>query len=250
MTDSKLPTLREKNIPERSLSSTVETIKSLRTNRFLLGAGLVSFATASGLFLLTQHTVFSAWLGFAALVFFGARQLARKSLALTANTDQFQMDSIQYQLEQIRKQVSKCKFLESVEVEGARAANQADQLLHQYKGLKNILSKKFEITEMTFSRYLGSIEASCLSIGENLTHTKSILENLNLTAKDQTAQWQDQRTQVNSLLKSTDEALRELTNLFNSVNEITTKEKHRDQLEQSMLQIKELAERAKIYSKH
>jgi hypothetical protein len=76
------------------------------------------------------------------------------------------------------------------------------------------------------------------------------LENLNLTSKNQTEQWKEQQGQVSTLLASTDEALRELAQLFNSVNEITTKEKHRDQLEQSIQQIKELADRAKIYSKH
>ncbi len=250
MTESNLPTLRDKNLPVGSQSAALETIKGLRTNRALMAGGLITATGAVGVFLLTQYTILSALLGFAALVFFGARQLVRKSLVLTANSGQLQIGSTQNQLEQIKKQVSKCKFLEWVEAEGIQAASQADQLLHQYKNLKNILNQKFEISEMTYSRYLGSIESSCLSVGENLIHTKSILENLSLTGKNQTDQWKGQRSQVISLLKSTDEALLGLASLFNSVNEITTKEKHRDQLEQSMLQIKELADRAKIYSKH
>jgi archaellum biogenesis ATPase FlaH len=76
------------------------------------------------------------------------------------------------------------------------------------------------------------------------------LENLNLVSKSNFDQAQEQKKQVLLLLNSTDEALQQLATLFNSVNEINTKEKHRDQLEQSMQQIRELADRAKIYSKH
>lgn len=249
MADSNLPTLKNKDLPAGLQFSVLETRKSIRVNRALMACGLIATTGAVMLFLLTQYAILSALLGFAGLIFFAARQLVRKSLALTANNDQRQIGSINIQLEQIRMQVSKCKFLESVEAEGTQAARQADQLLHQYKILKTILSQKFETTEMTFSRYLGSIEVSCLSIGENLTHTKSMLENLSLTGKNQTDQWNEQRSQVVSLLKSTDEALLGLASLFSSVNEVTTKEKHRDQLEQSMLEIKELADRAKIYSK-
>ena len=249
MADSNLPTLKNKSLPAGLPYSALETMKSIRTNRALMAGCLIATTGAVMLFLLTQYAILSALLGFTGLIFFAARQLVRKSLALTANSDQRQIGKINNQLEQIRMQLSKCKFLESVEADGTQAARQADQLFHQYKILKTILSQKFETTEMTFSRYLGSIEASCLSIGENLTHTKRMLENLSLTGKNQTDQWNEQRSQVVSLLKSTDEALLGLANLFNSVNEITTKEKHRDQLEQSMLEIRELADRAKIYSK-
>lgn len=250
MTDSKLPTIRSKSSLVAPENTAVETIKGIRTNRLLMAGGLAATAGATGIFILTQHIIFSVLLAVIAVIFFGSRQLIKKSLELTSNTNQPQLGSTQSQLEQIKKQVSKCKFLENVEVEGTQAASQADQLIQQYKSLKNILSEKFEPSEITFSRYLNSIETSCLSIGENLIHIKSILENLNLTSKNQTEQWKEQQGQVSTLLASTDEALRELAQLFNSVNEITTKEKHRDQLEQSIQQIKELADRAKIYSKH
>jgi hypothetical protein len=168
---------------------------------------------------------------------------------LTAASQDLQISSVASKLEQIRKQVSKCKFLESVETEGTQAAGQAEQLLNQYKQLKAVLGRKFSTTEITYSRYLESIEASCLSIAENLDHTKNILENLSVTRGNQDSHWQEKRNHVVSLLQSTDQALAGLAALFNSVNEITTNEKNRNQLEQSMLQIKELAERAKIYSK-
>ncbi len=250
MTDPKLPVAKKENLPEGIQSSAMETIKSIRINRALLVVGLVASASAVGVFVLTQYTILSAFLAISGAVFFGARQLVKKSLALTSNTNQLLLGSTLHKLEQIKKQVSKCKFLENVETEGTQAANQADLLLQQYKSLKNILTQKFDPSEITFGRYLSSIDTSCLSIGENLVHTKSILENLNLVSKSNFDQAQEQKKQVLLLLNSTDEALQQLATLFNSVNEINTKEKHRDQLEQSMQQIRELADRAKIYSKH
>gem|GEM_PF-3337298 len=250
MTDSKLPVAKKENLPEGLQSSAIETIKSIRINRVFLAVGLVASASAVGVFVLTQYTILSAFLAISGAVFFGARQLVKKSLALTSNAGQLQLGSTLHQLEQIKKQVRKCKFLEHFEIEGTQAANQADLLLQQYKSLKDILSQKFEPSEITFGRYLSSIDSSCLSIGENLVHTKSILENLNLVSKSNSDQAQEQKKQVLHLLKSTDEALQQLAMLFNSINEINTKEKHRDQLGQSMQQIRELADRAKIYSKH
>ncbi len=250
MADSKLPTVREAKLANVSHASSVEALKGLRTNRALLAGGIAASVGAVALFLITQHIIFSAVLTVAGMVFFGSRQLVKKSLALTSASSKLQLGSVDQQLEQMKKQVSKCKFLENVEVEGSRAASQADQLIHQYKNLKNVLSVKFEPTEITFSRYVDSIDASCLSIGENLVHTKGILENLNLTKSDQSPQRIESQTQVKKLLEINDEALESLAQLFNSINEITTKERHRDQLEESMQQIRELADRAKIYSKH
>lgn len=250
MADPNLPTVRPKNSPQSSESSTAEVIKGLGSSRMFMAGGIAAGTGAVGLFLLTQHIVISALLAIAGVIFLGSRQLIRKSLQLTANSDQLQLESVQGQLEQMKKQVSKCKFLENVEAEGTRAAGQADQLVQQYKSIKNILSQRFESSELTFARYLSGLEALCLSVGENLIHTKAILENLNLTNNKQSDQWKEQREQATKLLESTDQALVELAKLFSSINDITTKEKHRDQLDQSMQQIKKLADRAKIYSKH
>lgn len=247
MVDSKLPTVGKKNLAKPYQTSRIEALKGMRTHRFLLAAGVATSAGALGIFLVSQQIVFSVILAAAGVLFFSSRQLIKKSLTLTSTHSQLQLTSTDQQLEQMRKQVSKCKFLENVETEGSRVASQADQLVHQFKNLKNILSQKFEPSEITFSRYLDSIESSCLSISENLTHTKTLLDNLNLTNKELSPETRDQ---VKQLLDSTDQALHGLSELFNSINKITTKERHRDQLEQSMQQIRELAERAKIYSKN
>lgn len=241
--------LNSENLSQKSSPSSMKSVKILRTNQALNVGGLLVTSGAFGVFLLTQYTIPAVLLGLAGLALFGVRQLVKKSLALTASDAQLQSTSIDKQLENLRKQVSKCKFLQYVEADGTKAADQANELLEQYKSLKNILSQKFEVTEMTYSRYLGGVDASCLSIGETLAHIKSILENLSLTGKNQTDQWKQKLSQVVNLLKSNDDALQGLATLFHSLNEVMTKEKHRDQLDQNMLRLKELADRAKLYSK-
>jgi len=238
MSESNLPIQRKNTSPIGS---------QLRVNRALMAGGMLSIAGATGVFILTEYLILSFLLGFAALAFLGVRQLVNKSLAITAEGSQNQLVSTQHRLEQIKKEVGKSKFLEGLETEGMQVGNQAERLLQQYKSLHKLLGQKFETSEMTYSRYLGSIDSTCLSIGENLLHAKNLLEQLSLNSKSRNGQVQ---SQVTDLLTFIDEALLELANLFTSINEITTKEKHRDQLQQSMLQIKELAERAKIYSKH
>jgi hypothetical protein len=191
------------------------------------------------------------------IVLLGARQLVKNSLALTSPQSLPSSDSPLDRLEETRKQVSKCKFLENVELEGSTVADQATQLVHQYKNLQALLSQKFETTELTYSRYESGIIASCLAIGENLLHVKSLLENLNIVnpkgssvpSKDSQTLWQQQKEQVTTILDANAAALVELGTLFHSLNQILTKEKHRDQFEQSMEQIRQLAERAKQYSK-
>lgn len=260
MTESNLPTARENPLAKSYQTTNVENSKVLRTDRLLLVGGMIMSFGAIGLFLINQYLIFSIISAVMGILFFGARQLVKKSMFLTSTQSQTQLTSTEQELEHIRKQVSKCKFLENIENEGLRAANQADQLVQQFKNLKHILSQKFESSELTFSRYLNAIETSCLSIGENLIHTKNLLENLNLTKSDfsplpperiaSLEQRDEPQIQVKHLLDSTDQALHGLALLFNSINEITTKERHKDQLEQSMQQIRELAERAKIYSKN
>lgn len=250
MSENKLPVLKEKNLPSASGASALEVIKGLRTNRALLAGALVLSGGAVGVFVLTQYTILSVVLAVLGVVVFGARQLVKKSLSITASTSSMAISSTQGRLEEIKKQASKCKFLEKVEIEGSRLASQADQLLRQYKNLKGVLSQKFETTELTYSRYVDGIENSCLSLGENILHAKDTLENLNATNKNDSGNWQKQLDHVSELLRVNDHALEELATLFNSINEINTKEKHRPQLEESMQKIRELAERAKVYSKH
>ncbi|MCC6138661.1 MAG: hypothetical protein IT287_08505 [Bdellovibrionaceae bacterium] len=227
----------------------LETLKAMRLSKGLLAGGVIGITGALAVYAITQYAIFSVILAFSGVLFLGARQLVRKSLQLTEINSQLPLTSTENKLEDIRKHVSKCKFLTTVEAEGTQVARQAEQLLHQYKALRKVLEQKFDPSELTFARYIDSINDACLSVGENLAHSKSILEHLELTAVQKTPQWEIQKQQVQGLLKTTDEALVQLVQLFNSLNEITTKEKNRNQLEESMLQIKELADRAKNYSK-
>ncbi len=247
MTDSKLPAT--KSVTSVTTSEKALSAKPQRAPPVLMGAGLIASVSAIGVYATAHQVLLAAILALVAMGFFGARQLVQKSLAATTEAPSSITSETAEQIEQIRKQVSKCKFLENAETEGTQAAAQADQLLKQYKNLKSLLAQKFETTELTYARYVSAVDASCLAVGENLLHLKSLLENLNITAPSQADLRRQRLEQAQSLLRATDEALRELEALFQALSEITTKEAHRDQLEQSMNHIKELATRAKIYSK-
>lgn len=217
-------------------------------SQVLLTGGVVACTAAAGVFFLT-HFTFVAWiLALVGAGFLISRQLVRKSLELTAAPAHQTLTSSVAQLAEMQRQVSKTKFLEYVEKEGEKAAQQAEQLVEQHKNLLRLLQQKFEPGEITHARYADAVESACFSIGENLMHAKRILENLSLTKPSKTnAGWNAGLLEV---LKTNDEALAALTTLYSEINVITTKEKHRDQLEQTMQQVKELAARAKQYSKN
>lgn len=246
---NKAPAVKKNVVASATGGAPMETLKTLRLSKGLLAGGVIGLTGSLVVYAITQYAILAVFLALAGVLFFGARQLVNKSLQLTAIDSQLPLTSTQNRLEDIKKQVSKCKFLTAVEAEGAQAAAQAEQLLFQYKALSKILAQKFEPTEITFARYMDSINEACLSIGENLEHAKTSLEQLELTSNNKTSQWQGHREQAQGLLKTTEQALAQLAPLFNSINEITTKEKNRNQLDEAMLQIKELADRAKQYSK-
>lgn len=219
----------------------------MRLNRPLLALGLVATAGALVLFTLTHFTLLSGMLAALGFAFFLARQLVQKSIALTASSPENAPGTLSDSLGQIRRQVSKAKFLENLENEGTRVAHQAELLVQQHKNLIDALARKLSPTELTYERYLNAIDVASLAIGENLLHAKNTLENLNLTPRNSLTP--AQLAPVNELLASIDQALKQLADLFHSINEMNTQEKHRDQLEDSLERIRELADRAKIYSK-
>jgi hypothetical protein len=243
MIEPKLPAVRE----SREMTTQM-TRQSQRTNQMLMGSGAMLIAGAVGAYALTQQLVLSSLLAVGGLIALAARQLVRKSIASTAPSDSLQITSVSYRLDEIKKQVSKSKFLESVETEGLTAAQQADLLLQQYKAIRTVLGQKFSPSEIAYDRYLQGLDQACLSIGENLMHIKSQLEVLNLTAGQKTDSWPGLKMQAQELMQVTGQALDRLSDLHRSLLEMTTQEKNRTQLEQTMEQIRDLAERAKKYS--
>jgi hypothetical protein len=209
--------------------------------------------SAIGFFLLTSQTLVAAILGLGAIGFFLSQQLVKKSLALATNQGTEQLGSTLQKLEEVNKQLSKCKFLENIEPEGLRAASQSSLLLQHYKNLHRVLNEKFEPTEMTMSRYLEAINSASLSLSENLVFLAHMLANLNLTrtpnGPGDTAAWDIKIKEALELMADNDGALASLDHLYNSLNAITTKENNRNELDQSLEQIKLLADRAKSYSK-
>lgn len=241
-------TLNRHNSHEEKAVLSPDEIRAIRFVQILRAAGIFSFLGAVCLFAFTQFTLTAILVLAAGFVILAGRKLIQKSLALTAGTGNSQADSTVVKLEQIRKLLSKCRFMENAEAEGTQLATQADLLLFNYKQLSEVLSRKFESSEITFQRYAEGIDSSCLAIGENLLHMKNVLENLNL--KSRLNENRESENQVTEMLGKTEQAISHLSELFHSLNNINTNEKHRDQLEQSMQQIRELASRAQIYSRH
>lgn len=222
----------------------------LRQSRWLVVSGVALATAAVTVYVVTAHAIVSAILLAVGVVFFGANRLVRKSLAMTAHA-QLPSGSAPERFEQIRRDVSKAKFFEKVEAEGTLAAEQAGQMTRHYKSLQALLDQKFEPGELTRSRYSDAVIESCLAIGENLLFAKSLLENMNIgtPSTDPQSPWARQKEQVKSVLAANAAALDELSVLHASLSEMTTKDKHRDQLEQSIQQVRLLAERAKQYSR-
>jgi MFS superfamily sulfate permease-like transporter len=250
MSDSKLPQVRPSNAVQASQKN--ELTSATKALSISAGATVIG---AIAVFAFTQSVVAAIVLGVFAAVLFLARQLVKKSAMATSpstTAPNASLDSTTQRLQEMRKQVSKCKFLENVEAEGTKAAEQAQQLLQQFQNLQAVLSQKFDPTELTYSRYKVSVDDTCLAIAENLLHLKNLLESLNIQNLKQTAPvaWQQQISEVHQALTTNSAALSELTSLHTSLNQISTQETHRDQLEQSLQQIRDLADRAKQYSKH
>lgn len=178
-----------------------------------------------------------------------SRSLVRKSLALTTQSNNPMLASLEIQLEEICRKISKCKYLVNVEKEGTRLSLQAEQLLAQYKGLKTILSSKLDPQEITYSRYLESIHAACFAIAESLIDSKNVLENLD-SQTQKNEQWKLELQTLNTRLDSHQQALDGLAKLYQSINDINTTELNNEKITSTMEEVKKLADRAKLYSKN
>lgn len=220
--------------------------KKLAARLGIMGMGLA--AVGAAVLVLSPYGLLGGALAAAGAALFMSNRMINKSLALTAPKQQALLQSTRQRLEDIRRQLSKCKFLEKIEAEGTKAAALAEQLLEQDAQLRRLLEQKFEPGEITHGRYLGAVDSAALGIGENLLRVKADLESLNATAAA-TPEWQQKRASAGQHLSEIEGGLKELTGLFDSLSKIITKETHRDQLEQSLEQVKLLAERAQKYSK-
>lgn len=175
-----------------------------------------------------------------------SHQLVHRSLALSYKSPA-QLGSTREQLSTTRQQLSKCKFLEHVQDDGTHAANQADRLHEQYLSLRQILDQKFEPTEITYSRYLDGLTTAVLALSESLLQLKNSLENLNRMGP--AAKNHAQLSKIREQAATVESGLQALTTLFESLNQVTTKETYLDRLDQTMANIKDLADRAQRYSK-
>lgn len=182
------------------------------------------------------------------------RALVAKSLAggaetLPAPAERALLTGGRPSLEEMRRQLSKCKFLEKVEAEGTRAAALAEELLQRANLLRRRLSEKFEPGEITFSRYQDAVDAAVLALADQLMSVRNQLENLNARADVRGESFVQERVEVGSALERVTRGLAELGGLDEALNQIVTKGDQRDQLEARLAEVQNLAARAGKYSK-
>lgn len=236
-------------------------------------AGALLIVTGAVTYFTLQHIFISGGLITIGLIFFATHALIRKSVELTSQTAQsLYPTSALGQLESTRRQIAKTKYYEQLEQEGEALTNQAEILINQYKTLNKMIGQKFDIGELTFSRYQEAVEKACLSIGENLLFLKNILDQLNITRANRLTEpvsqdklvdennlpspvtgkplnWESQRQDFLKGITKSNEALSQLTQLFQALNNIVTQEQHQSQLEDYLEQLKQLSERSKLYNK-
>jgi hypothetical protein len=180
------------------------------------------------------------------LVFVGAT-LVKKSLeatSLPAEVDR---------MKELKRHILKSRYLENVGDLGDRVADQMELAAGRFEKLRALLGLKFDLTELTYGRYLGVAEAAFLSVVDNL-HTAAI-SLAALDVKDNSADperlalRQQQLTKVRQLLTLNERAITELERVTAALGEVKTRRGEGSQsLDAVMEQLTELANRAKLYS--
>jgi hypothetical protein len=236
------------NSSENYLSKKESSFPFLKIGSTLIISGGITF-------LILHHLLISLGLFFLGILFFGANALVKKSLHLSSQAQLNQSpSSVSSRLELVKQQMIKTKYYEHLESEGTALVNQAEVLLHQYKTLIQLLEQKFNPGELTYSRYKESIDNTCMSISEFLLHLKNCLDQLNLgqktkaTSESTSTNWESQRQEFLLAINKSNDSIAQLTHLFQSLNSVITQEQHRGELDNYLLQLNELSDRAKLYS--
>ena len=236
---------------------------ALRPNALMIGGALLVAGGVGGVVFphFAVFSVLAAAVGAGCLI---ARQLVRRSLERTNGLAAPGTDPFLALIKAEEHAVSQTKYIEGVGDLGERAHAQLKQLTERYASLLQILEQKFDPGEITFSRYLGAVQNMIGSLIENFKSLGSTLGSLkSVDARDletraasdpsaaaRLAQFKAQRAAALQLLEFNEKALAQLDGLAASLNAIkTTGAATQPALEDSLNELKLLAERAKQYSK-
>lgn len=179
-------------------------------------------------------------------------------------------------LRELRRYISKTRYLENVGDLGERTAHQMERAIEQYEGFVHLLQLKFAPTELTYSRYYDAGEQAFLSILDNLSTVATSLHGLNATDvrrldarlaqlaapgnADPTAELKELRAQkderenevarINELLARNERAFTEFSRVRAALSKVETRKGAADvDLDAAMTQLNEMARRADKYGK-
>ncbi|HXH31546.1 MAG TPA: hypothetical protein VNJ01_12080 [Bacteriovoracaceae bacterium] len=198
-----------------------------------------------GVFLTSYDLVFII-IGAASVIMFVAGNLVNKSLSLTQKGFAHP-DPLQTALKTQLHQIAQTKYLSKVSDLGQRGWDQGKALELRWGLLKASLGKKFQPTELAYSRYLSACGETVHQILENLGLLTTNLNSMEAMDPKQ-PEFEKQRSLCQQLLSVNDRALTQLTELSGNVDLIGTAGSS-DSLEFSLEELKRLAEQAKKYSK-
>ena len=227
-----------KKLPTNSISGPV----SVKKLSFSVMVVLISFL---GVYL-TAFDIPFIILGVLGVVMFIAGNLLNKSLSLTQN-NLAHPDPFTVALRSLLHEISQTKYMVKVNVLGERAWTQAKTLESRWPLLQSALKKKFNPTELAYTRYMSAVRDTAELILGNLKLLTSTLNSMEVM-DPKSPEFETQKASCLELLSMNDSALTQLMDVETNVNQIDTSSS-KDSLESNLEELKRLAAQAKKYSK-
>jgi hypothetical protein len=139
---------------------------------------------------------------------------------------------------------------------------QIDELESKFNNFRRILQKRFNEGELTYVRYLGIVEQTYFAVLDNLSDILILLEGVSTinkkdlegqgdkkTAREQLEIYAQELGKIEIILEANQKAFTEITRVTSAVAEVrTTKGKASMDMETAMLELQNLASRARNYS--
>jgi hypothetical protein len=173
-------------------------------------------------------------------------------------------------LKEIKKRISKVRYLENVGTLGEKAAIQLEQISDRSKGVDQVLLSRFNPGEITFARYQTAADQAFLAVLDQLDWAATALNTMDsmksiesMKSMKSTKSVQDpsgdlnerqdlrdqQRKNIEEILKLNEQAITELDRLSTALNAIQTRSGESSVgLKDSIEELTELANRAKKYT--
>jgi hypothetical protein len=216
----------------------------------LFGSASILLVAGSCGLVFSQFLAFSLFLIVLGGFFLGAGFLVRRSLALTAAASVPQ--SLHELLKAKKHQVNQTKYYAQAPELGESLADQLKDLTGRVETLERVLKEKFDPSEITFSRYSDAIGQMTLAVVANIDQSMLLLkslESMNPLDPTRASNIQAARDEVVQLSDFNGRAILQLDQLSTSLQQINHGESRISAIEESLEQVKLLADRANKYSR-